>query len=211
MIIRKCLNCGKEFTTIPAEIRKGGGKFCSRKCAYAFRTIHKTIKCLNCGKEFKQLTFNSKFCSRKCAQQYRSKKLSVAKTCLNCGKTFIVPKHREKTAKFCSKKCQYQYKTGKNNPMWKSDDSIYNRYRKYYTVITDSNGNRVFEHRAIAEKILGRPLSKKEVIHHIGTKYPMNDPRNKSDNRPANLYLFPNNKEHTTYHHHPYPLKSNLI
>ncbi len=32
-IKRKCLNCGEEFFTIPAEVRKGGGRFCSIKCA----------------------------------------------------------------------------------------------------------------------------------------------------------------------------------
>lgn len=31
-IIRKCENCGEEFSTYPCEIKKGGGKYCSRKC-----------------------------------------------------------------------------------------------------------------------------------------------------------------------------------
>ena len=32
MIIRKCLTCGKEFKVKLCEIKRGGGKFCSRKC-----------------------------------------------------------------------------------------------------------------------------------------------------------------------------------
>ena len=37
---RKCLQCGANFETVPAEIRKGGGKFCSRSCATTYRNIH---------------------------------------------------------------------------------------------------------------------------------------------------------------------------
>jgi len=31
-IIKNCEICGKEFTTMPSEIRKGWGRFCDRKC-----------------------------------------------------------------------------------------------------------------------------------------------------------------------------------
>lgn len=37
---RNCEYCGNEFETYPCEIRKGGGKFCSRRCATTFRNIH---------------------------------------------------------------------------------------------------------------------------------------------------------------------------
>ena len=37
---RTCEYCGNEFETYPCEIRKGGGKFCSRRCATTFRNIH---------------------------------------------------------------------------------------------------------------------------------------------------------------------------
>jgi len=33
-IQRICLECGKEFTTLPCYIRKGGGKYCSKECAH---------------------------------------------------------------------------------------------------------------------------------------------------------------------------------
>jgi hypothetical protein len=48
------------------------------------------------------------------------------------------------------------------------------------------------EHRLIAEKYLGRYLTKVERIHHINNI--------KFDNRPENLYLFSNEKEHRAYH-----------
>lgn len=35
-----CLYCGERFETFPSEIKKGHGKFCSRKCAMTHRNIH---------------------------------------------------------------------------------------------------------------------------------------------------------------------------
>lgn len=46
--------------------------------------------------------------------------------------------------------------------------------------------------RLVAEKCLGRYLTREEVIHHIDEN-PLNDEL-------ENLYLFPNNGEHTIYH-----------
>lgn len=44
----------------------------------------------------------------------------------------------------------------------------------------------------VVEKTIGRLLTKEEAVHHINEiKY---------DNRPENLYLFPNESEHQRYH-----------
>lgn len=37
---KHCLQCGKPFEVFSSEIKKGGGKFCSRSCATTFRNIH---------------------------------------------------------------------------------------------------------------------------------------------------------------------------
>jgi len=59
--------------------------------------------------------------------------------------------------------------------------------------------------RLVAEKYLGRYLTKQEIIHHIN-----ND---SSDDHPENLYLFPTTGEHSQYHFKKSKpkLKSNLI
>ena len=50
------------------------------------------------------------------------------------------------------------------------------------------NGRKCLEHRAVMEKILGRPLLEEEVVHHRN--------KNKADNRPENLEMFSTNGEH---------------
>lgn len=39
-IEKRCMNCGKTFCTYPSEIKKGGGKFCTRSCATIYRNTH---------------------------------------------------------------------------------------------------------------------------------------------------------------------------
>lgn len=38
-INKHCIQCGKEFEVYLSEIKKGGGKFCSRSCATTYRNL----------------------------------------------------------------------------------------------------------------------------------------------------------------------------
>lgn len=57
--------------------------------------------------------------------------------------------------------------------------------------------HRVFEHRLIMARHLGRPLLRSEQVHHLGTKYPQGSYEDKGDNRIENLELMPNPASHT--------------
>ena len=65
--------------------------------------------------------------------------------------------------------------------------------------------------RLVMEKKLGRYLTPKEIVHHRGTKYPIDSIENKSDDRIKNLKLFENKSKHTSFHitlHNPNPRSS---
>ena len=55
----------------------------------------------------------------------------------------------------------------------------------------------VLEHRLVVAREIGRPLSKKEIVHHKNC--------NPCDNRVENLMLFKNHKDHARYHRYGKP------
>ncbi len=73
--IKHCQRCGKEFQVNPRQVRRGGGKFCSKSCTFLSHQTRITKKCLVCQKEI--VISNPKrfetanFCSAKCWGQYR--------------------------------------------------------------------------------------------------------------------------------------------
>ena len=67
-------------------------------------------------------------------------------------------------------------KYGKDHWNWKGGHVNGAGYKIVYR-----NGKRMVEHRAVAEKMIGRPLKKNEVVHHIDG--------NRSNNSPDNLIV----------------------
>lgn len=77
-------------------------------------------------------------------------------------------------------------KKGKDSPCFKSGIRP-----DGYAVRREGKRN-ILRHREIASQVLGRPLSRDEVVHHC------NDTR--SDNRLVNLWVFPSQADHARFH-----------
>jgi hypothetical protein len=112
------------------------------------------VNCQRCGKEFEIYPYQAKseqgkYCSYEC---YWTPKVST--NCLTCGKEILTPPSRraENRGKYCSRACSTQ--RHENNTTVKRH-------------VTFINGKRRFDYQAIAEKALGRPLKKGEVVHHL--------------------------------------------
>lgn len=178
----KCLECNIKFKVIPAYIKRGGGKFCSRRCSgiWKSRNIRGTNHPLWKGK-IKNLN------------------------CPVCGDSFI---RKEKDLKgvampCCSIACSSELKKekyrGTNNPKWrggiiKRRDGRRMIYCPSHPNAVLRGGSHLLEYRLIASLLLGRPLKGEEIVHHVNG--------NVTDNSPENLEvitLSDHAKVHTKY------------
>lgn len=90
------------------------------------------------------------------------------------------------------------------NPQWKG--GRYKNTHGYVVVYAPNHpaaqGNKALEHRVVVEKILGRYLLPKEIVHHLGER---------DDNRINKLMVFKNNTAHFQFHRHPEKVKEQDI
>lgn len=113
-ILQKCLTCNGKFWVIPAKLKAGKGKFCSKKCYLVdhSRNTWSAGTCLGCKKQFKFRTKRKQICcSLRCNTQWKKVKNKDKKydtnKCKQCNKEVEVLKSRikDKRGEFCSRKC----------------------------------------------------------------------------------------------------------
>ena len=143
-------------------------------------------KCNNCGKYYEG--YGKYFCSYSCANKIsgfqKGNKLQIG------NKNFLNHTHtkecKEKMGKFWKGK-----RIGKDNPNFRNG-----KYQGVYTYYPNhpfaSKRGYIKTSHLVAEKYLGRYLIPEEVIHHINEIL--------SDNHSENLYLFPSQSAHFTFH-----------
>lgn len=191
-----CKICGKE--KLGYETREV--KYCSISCrsrghslAMKGRTPH------NKGKSMSEETKRRLSISlRKVFFLNPQANNKVEIVCKTCGKSVFLKKSQAVRARYCSNSCYWKSlkgSTGDKNPSYKGGRRIGSD--GYYLLYSPNHPHcdsqkYVREHRLIMEKIIGRYLTKEEVVHHING--------NKLDNRADNLMLFYNNSEHVKHH-----------
>lgn len=138
-------------------------------------------KCKFCGSVFKthpcQIKIGlGKYCSHPCYAKAITKRKPIV--CAYCGKRGMTKQGKI----YCSRDCAFKHRKGKDSPLWRGGKIL----RAGYWFI--KVGSRyVREHRVIMERILGRTLHQKEIVHHKNGI--------KNDNRIENL-------EVTNHHNH---------
>lgn len=109
-----CKNCGKIF--IPKA--KDRVTFCSRDCAFEYKTANKKQKpkwvettyekkCVVCGADFQTIYKTQKYCSEKCAHRgVKKDKKEYSKICSECGLAFKTQHH---STAYCSEECRRKH------------------------------------------------------------------------------------------------------
>ena len=159
-----CDHCGKEFNRKLSAVKKVN--FCSLKC-YSDSVPKTTRPCGICGKEVTRVAsimLEHVFCSRKCTSVFTSQRMTDMNIELNPYRMTDSTRTKIKIAQTMP-------------------DSERVSYAKHY-------GKHL--HRVVAEEMLGRPLVKGEVVHHID--------ENKQNNDPSNLMVFPSQADHARHH-----------
>lgn len=122
--------------------------------------------------------------------------MTVSTICDECGASISMPSSQFKRSKnhFCSRQCHMIFMNRELNPTRMTDEVK----EKLRTARLGTGEGKTYSktygrhtHRVVAEEMLGRPLEKGEIVHHIDG--------NKRNNNPENLMIM-TQAEHCRVH-----------
>lgn len=138
-VARICDGCGAAFSVYESEIRKGGGKFCTRTCYLSHRTLQESRTCGGCGCSFavqagELRKGGGKFCSVTCkyatlrGERHVRFAVKIERPCMQCGVQMRVIPARADSKRFCSIPCRSAWSSahqvGEANPRWKGGRAL---------------------------------------------------------------------------------------
>ena len=192
MIIKNCKICGKKFFTFPSKLKKGKGKFCSRKCFNQWQIGRNNFKlrkgefriCLIYNKRFWVADWRirigkGKYCSKECFyQDIRNGKTNKG----HFKKGHKVPEEWRKklNQKGNHRSPKSEFKTGKNHPN-------FNNYSSFEPYGPEFN-NKLKEQTRKRDNLICQKCSKtqeeelKEIYHKLSIHHIDYDKKNCNPN-----------------------------
>jgi len=183
MIKKICKYCGKEFNTLPSEIKRGRGKYCSKECFYKDKTgknrttgNHKQVKvkCANCGKELIRKAYRTKgnnYCNSKCQMEYEYKnnirdKFAITKKANKKVRLIGQPKLEGIPLSIEHKRKIRDKLKGENNYNWKGGvNTTYELIRKCFEYRQWRSD--IFTRDGFACQMCGDNKGGNLIVHHI--------------------------------------------
>ena len=134
------------------------------------------------------------FCNRNCYFEFKRRN-QIRVKCEKCGVDVIKSPSNKTKRNFCSPQCLMKTLNSELNPT-RMNDRTREKLRKARLGIGEGKSYPKMygrhEHRVNAEEKIGRPLKRREVVHHIDG--------NRQNNNLENLMVFPSQREHAAWH-----------